>query len=104
MKQVNRIMKSRRVGTFTLGLSLVITGVLSVISLFTDSINIFTVMKFSPLILVFLGSEMLIYALKDDERVIKYDGFAIFISFLLITGTLISTAAIAVIDHYRLIS
>lgn len=104
MKQVRRIMRNRRVGTFTLGVSMVVTGVLSIISLFTNIVDIFTVMKLSPLILVFLGAEMLFYTFKDDDRVIKYDGMAIFISFVLITGTILSTAAVAFIDHLKLMN
>jgi len=104
LKQVRKHMRNRRVGTFTLGVSMVITGVLSVISLFTNIVDIFTVMKFSPLVLVLLGAEMIVFTFKDDDKVIKYDGLAIFISFILISGTLLSTAAIAVLDHLKLMN
>lgn len=96
-------MKSRRVGTFTLGLSLVITGILSIVSLFTNIVDILFVMKLSPLIMVVLGIEMLFLSFKSEDN-LKYDGLAIFISFVLITGTLLSTAAVALVDYIRLLN
>jgi len=97
-------MKNRRVGTFTMGLSLIITGFLSIILLFTNAVSIFAVMKLSPLILVCLGAEMLVYSVRIKDETLKYDGLAIFVSFALIAGTLLSTAAVVVVDHFKLLN
>ena len=97
-------MRNRRVGTFTLGLSLVAAGVLSVLSIFTGFVDIFTVMRLSPLILVSLGIEILIFNAVSNENEMHMDGWAIFVNFILILGTLLSTAAVVIADHYKLIN
>jgi hypothetical protein len=97
-------MKNRRIGTFTLGVSLVAAGVLSIFSLFTGFVNIFTVMKLSPLILVSLGLEILITNAVCRDEEMHIDGWAILVIFILIAGTLLSTAAVVIADHYKLIN
>jgi hypothetical protein len=97
-------MKNRRVGTFTLGVSLVVAGILSILSLFTKLVDIFMVMKLSPLILVSLGIEILISTAVCREDEMRIDGWAILVNFILISGTLLSTAAVVIADHYNLIT
>lgn len=97
-------MRIKRVGTITLGLSLIMTGLLSVFSLVTNFVDIFTVMKFAPIILVSLGIEILISNFVTGEEKLRIDGWAIFVSFILISATLLSTAAVTFIDRYKLIN
>lgn len=79
-------MKQRRVGTYTLGLSLILIGIIIPIGL----INMTYCMKavqFAPLLLVALGIEILIYAFCFKEDKLKYDGLSIF---LIISITIVS--------------
>lgn len=65
--------RTRRVGTLTLGLALIIVGVCLCIYLFWPSFDIFFVMKLVPLLLVFLGAELLWYTLRRPDERIRYD-------------------------------
>ena len=62
---------ARRVGTVTLGITLVAAGVLMLVSLFWPEANLRAVTKLSPLILVSLGVEALLSARKGGA--VKYD-------------------------------
>ena len=50
----------RRVGTFTMGLSLIASGSVALICLFDPGFDIVTVLRFSPLVLILLGTEVLL--------------------------------------------
>lgn len=92
-------MKSRRVGTVTLGVGLILTGIFSILSLFTNWMDIVFILKLSPILLIMLGTEMLVYTVANKEERIKYDGLAVFISFILITGTLALSAALVLFQR-----
>lgn len=84
-------MKSRRVGTFTLGLSLITFGTIFLIAVFKRDFNIIDVLKFSPIFLIILGVEILIYAFVSKEEKLKYDGVSIFLSVLIIVCSTIGS-------------
>lgn len=69
--------KPRRVGTFTFGLILVAAGVLMILSLILPGFHLLGILKFAPVVLIFLGIEVLIYAAKPDT-VVKYDFLSMF--------------------------
>lgn len=76
-------MQSRRVGTLTLGILLITTGVLFFLVTFFNLPIEKEILKFWPLVLVSLGIEILVLnhmALKEKIH-IKYD----FISFILMS-------------------
>ena len=50
--------RTRRVGTITLGVMLIAVGVLSVIHIINPSLNMITILKLSPIILIALGIEI----------------------------------------------
>ncbi len=79
-------MKIKRVGTISMGIVLVAFGVIIFLSQINrvSALNILT--RIWPLILIFLGLEILWfrYASKDDNIVIKYDLFSIFIVFVIL--------------------
>lgn len=61
-------MAAKRVGSVTLGLTLVVFGVMFLLSAF-KSFNYLDVIKFWPVIFISLGIEMLVHAFsKDAER------------------------------------
>ncbi|MDY2627549.1 MAG: DUF5668 domain-containing protein [Lachnospiraceae bacterium] len=75
-------MKIRRVGSITCGISLVIFGVLFLLSSFTDQLDYSLILRFWPVILIGLGLEMLAAAcrnLHSEICTLKYDKGAIFI-------------------------
>ncbi len=74
--------KPRRVGTFTLGVVLVICGALMALSLFLPDRDFSWALKGSPLILISLGSETLLACRKSDA--IRYDWMGMLLCFLLV--------------------
>lgn len=66
-------MKTKRVGSVTLGICLVVFGVLFLISAFVDSFDYLSVIRFWPVVLVSLGVEMLVYAFSKNSDNAKLD-------------------------------
>ena len=85
-EEVRRERPARRVGTLTLGLTLVAAGVLMLISLFWPEVNLRGVMKLSPLILVSLGVEALLAARSGGA--VKYDWVGMLLCFVLTIAAL----------------
>lgn len=74
----------RRVGTLTMGAALIVSGVVALISLFNPSFNFIMAAKLSPLVLVFIGIEILYYNFFHQNEKLKYDFLSTFVCFLLI--------------------
>lgn len=74
-------MKTRRVGTISMGIVLILFGILLLLSRFStiSAVELFT--RFWPVILIIIGAEILYYAYKnkDGEERMRYDIFSIFI-------------------------
>lgn len=62
---------SRRVGTFTFGVTLVIFGLWMLASLLLPEADLLWLLKLSPLVLVLLGAEVLLAA--RNSSAVKYD-------------------------------
>ncbi|WP_419503626.1 hypothetical protein [Candidatus Allofournierella excrementavium] len=79
----------RRVGTVTLGLSLIVTGLAITAYFFVPGFDIIFVAKLAPLVLVFLGAEVLWASVrrKGEER-LRLDFLAAFVGFVLICASL----------------
>ena len=83
-------MRNRRVGTLTLGIILIIGGLLFILI----TLNIMTdyrwILSLWPLILILLGTEVLSFSFLNREEKLKYDGgaIALLIVLSLITYTL----------------
>lgn len=75
--------KGRRVGTFTAGIVLVVFGLLFLARLYFPIISYRLILSLWPLVLIFLGIEILISCLINREEVMRYDGGAIVLIFLL---------------------
>ena len=67
--------KTRRVGTLAFALVLILAGVLLMVYQLVPRFNLLQIVKFSPIILVVLGIEMLVYSAKPDVLV-KIDWLA----------------------------
>ena len=74
-------MKNKRVGTISMAIILIAMGVIMFISQINEISAIDMAFKLWPLTLVLLGIEILWarYKSSDEESVIKYDIFSIFI-------------------------
>ena len=76
-------MRQRRIGTITLGVSLVLFGILFMIRIFGGVLNYTLIFHLWPLILVALGIEILYYICLSPEKAGAYD-FAVIIILIMI--------------------
>ena len=91
----------RRVGTVTLGLSLIVTGLAITAYFFVPGFDIVSVAKLAPLVLVFLGAEVLwACARRKGEERLRLDFLAAFVSFVLICASLCAATLPAVWRWY----
>lgn len=67
--------KTRRVGTLAFALVLILAGVLLMLYQIVPAFSLLQIVKFSPVILIVLGIEMLVYSAKPDVLV-KFDWLA----------------------------
>lgn len=65
----------RRVGSVAFALVLIVAGVLLIVYQLMPQFNLLKILKFSPVILIALGIEMLYYSTKPDVKV-KFDWLA----------------------------
>jgi hypothetical protein len=93
-------MKSRRVGTLTLGVSLICAGMLFAARQFVPHIlTFYFVFKLWPGILILLGIEVLAaYATHKEERLV-YDGWAVFIMILVMCLAAAMAGCQVLIEH-----
>lgn len=81
-------MKERKIqyaGRITLGIALIIVGVLITVGLFMPSLDLTKLAKFAPLILVALGLEILVSSIRHGDRQVKV-GFGMVILCLFLIG------------------
>ncbi len=77
--------RSRRVGTLTLGICLICTGVLFAVRLFVpDILSYYFIFRLWPVALILLGVEVLAANIGNREQKIAYDGWAIVIMILVL--------------------
>lgn len=81
-----------RVGTVTMGFSLIAAGIIALICIFYPSFDVTLALKFTPIIFIFLGIEILIAHFFYKKTRIKYDFLSGFVCFLLICGGLVLSA------------
>lgn len=89
----------RRVGTFTMGVTMILVGLLIVCSLFGWGIPLEWVFRFSPLILVALGVEVLVGAFSKGTK-LKYDFLSIVVCGLLTLAALAFSAAPLALEYF----
>ena len=79
-------MRTRRVGSITCGILMIVFGGLFLVHMFYPPLSLGLIMKLWPVILIALGCEMLISNVRrgeEQDETLKYDGGAIFLVFLL---------------------
>lgn len=84
----------RRVGTVTMGFALILTGISILLAVFTSSINLLYVLKLSPIILILLGTELLIYYFRKPNENVKFDVFSTLFCGIIILISLTMGAAL----------
>ena len=79
-------MRQWRVGTFSMGLLLLCTGIGLLYAQFQPAPVVSSILKWWPVIFIILGVEVLLqsYLMKDEESKIKYDLLSIFIIFFIV--------------------
>lgn len=85
------VMRIRRVGTLTLGISLICAGILFAAHLFVPEIlSYYYIFRLWPVLLILLGLEVLIANIRNKEEKMIYDGWAIFLMILVmgLAGTM----------------
>jgi uncharacterized membrane protein HdeD (DUF308 family) len=75
--------KGRRVGTLTAGIVLIVFGLLFIARLFFPQIDYNFILSLWPVILVFLGIELLASFMVNKEEPMKYDVGAIVLIIIL---------------------
>lgn len=75
--------KGRRIGTFTSGIFLVVFGVLYLIRNIVPDIKLSFIASLWPLILVFIGIEIIAAYVVNKEEKLKYDAGAVFLVIIL---------------------
>ena len=77
--------RTRRVGTLSMGISLISAGILFALHLFLPGIlTYYYIFRLWPVILILLGIEVLAANLRGGAEKIIYDGWAIFIMVLVL--------------------
>lgn len=91
--------KPRRVGTFTLGMTLVVSGLAMLACFFFPRLNLTWLAKLSPCILIALGVETILAA--RGGRRIKYDWAGMLLIFLLAVFTMVLCAGAWVFSNLQ---
>ena len=93
-------MRERRVGTFTLGIVLLVFGVLFLLRIFFNTMQYYYIFMLWPVIFILLGGEVLYYALHQKQVQYKYDFAAILIIMMLVVFALCMAGADWIYQHY----
>ena len=93
-----RIVRTRRVGTVTFGLILVLLGVLFLLHVIFPALNYELIFRLWPVMFIVLGIEVLASSRKPEEQM-SYDGVAIFMLFLLIGFAMCMAGADWIFTH-----
>ena len=72
----------RRVGTFTFGWVMIVTGIVMILGLFFPKADLRTVLRLSPVILISIGVEVLLGS-RGSSR-LKYDWAAMLLCFVVV--------------------
>lgn len=76
-------MEGRRIGTFTMGLCLLIFGILFLVHLFIPTLDYLLIFHLWPVIFILLGVEILYYSLRGGDKLMRYDIAAVILIIVL---------------------
>ncbi|QAT50513.1 hypothetical protein EQM14_12480 [Caproiciproducens sp. NJN-50] len=93
------MIKNRRVGTLSAGVSMVVFGILFLLRLFVPAVTLRLIVSLWPLVLVFLGIETLLaYAMNREEKM-RYDAGSVVLIVALAFFTVCMAAAQIAAEH-----
>lgn len=95
-------MRAHYAGRITLGVSLIVVGVMITAGLLMPSLDLVKLAKFAPLILVVLGLEILVTAARYTDRQVKVGFGMVFLCLILIMGSVGLAVVPAVCDALHL--
>ncbi|MSS62471.1 LiaF transmembrane domain-containing protein [Velocimicrobium porci] len=75
-------MKTHKIGTFTLGITLILFGILFLLHVFAIPISYELILKLWPIMFIFLGTEILYHYFRFRDEPLSINGGSIFILFL----------------------
>lgn len=93
------MIKTHRVGTLTLGVSLITFGILFLLRLFVSSLSYAFIFKLWPAIFIFLGLEILIANHVQKENKLVYDKAAVVLTVILTFFAMFMSWMDFVIEH-----
>lgn len=91
--------KGRRVGTLTSGIVLIIFGIMFLLRMITNNINVLFIASLWPIILVSVGIEIIVAYMINSEEKIQYDFSAIILVIILVFFAMGMGGAEFVIAH-----
>lgn len=92
--------KGRRVGTFTLGISLIVFGVMIFLHTFIPTITFPFIFSLWPLVLILLGLEVMVAFIINKDEKLKYDGGAIALIIILAIFAMGASYTQFFVEHY----
>lgn len=81
-------MKTHKVGTITFGCILILLGILLIVHLFMPTLTYTAILNYWPITLIALGIEILVANFRSAKVAFTYDGWAIFLMFVIIGFTM----------------
>ncbi len=91
--------RSRKVGVFTLGMSLIIFGILFILKTIFANTSFLFILKLWPIILILLGFEILISYIINKDDTYKFDGVSIVILIVMAFFSMIMASAEVVLSN-----
>ena len=77
-----------RVGSITLGLILILLGILLLLRLIIPALTYSVILDFWPVTLIVLGLEVLIANMRSNEVTFQFDGWSVFFLFVILGFTI----------------
>lgn len=96
--QPKKTPSARRIGTFTMGITLVLVGILLLVFLFRP-FDPTPLLRFSPLLLVLLGVEILFQYFHNHGQNLRYDFWGTLFCCFIIFCSLIASAAYPFVEY-----
>ncbi|HWQ71577.1 MAG TPA: DUF5668 domain-containing protein [Desulfitobacteriaceae bacterium] len=94
------MLKERKVGTVTTGIILIVFGFMFIAHYTFHFLNYSIILCLWPLILIFLGIEIIVSYLVKKEEDMRYDGWAIALTIILSFFAMAMAGAEFIINHF----
>lgn len=94
-----KIVRNHKVGTITLGISLIFFGILFITKTFTQILTYEFILKLWPVIFIVLGFEVLISYMTNQKERFVYDKGAVFLMILLSMFAIVMACVEVLVDY-----